>query len=173
MTETPREYIKRIDEKWRRNEIINRELIETIEWYELLDKRFKTTAKKELLDSFQRNQKAEQEWKRYTMIVSELKNIDNKYEEIREMKERLKGKKVEKKEKEKEFKESKLEWDETMLKSQMAKIEKIKKRLEIINSEVKELEKEIKNREQEIREIEETYGVKTATPEKEEITQGT
>ena len=60
-----------------------------------------------------------------------------------------------------------------MLKSQMAKIEKIKKRLEILNSEEKELEKEIKNREQEIKEIEETYGVKTATPEKEEITQGT
>jgi len=127
MSETPREYIKRIDEKWRRNEIINRKLIETIEWYDLLDERFKITAKQEFLDNFDKNQKAEQGWKKYTVIVSEIENIDKKYEELREKKEELKQKKEEKKEKEKEIKEAKLDGNETTLKMQMAKVNEAKK----------------------------------------------
>ena len=160
MPETPREYIKRIDEKWRRNEIINRKLIETIEWYDLLDERFKITAKQKLLDNFDKNQKVEQGWKKYTVIVSEIENIDKKYEELREKKEELKQKKEEREEKEREIKEAKLDGNETTLKMQMAKVNEAKKMLDIVDLEVKELEQDIKNMEEELKEIEETYGVK-------------
>ena len=162
MTETPRQYKKRIDDKWKKNEKNRDELIQQIEKYELVDKRFKTRTKQEILENFEKNKKAEKESEQYRIIVSELENIDKKYGELGKLKEKLKAKKQEKAQVDKEIRESKLDGsDETTLKMQMASVRKLTERLEILKTEIEELEKDVENREQELKEIEETYGDKT------------
>ena len=159
MTETPREYKKRIDEKRVRNGKNKWKLIEKIEWYELLDEKFKSKTKQEILENFSKNEKADKESEQYKIIVSELENVDKKYEELGRLKTILLSKKNEILEVEKAIRESKLDGeDETTLKMQMAKVRKLKEKLKTLKSEVEELEKEIENREQEIKEIEGTYG---------------
>lgn len=159
MTETPREYKKRIDEKWEKNEKNKDKLIQKIDSYELLDEKFKEKTKQEILDNFVKNQKAEQESEQYTTILSELWKIDQKYVELNILKEELSSTKKDIAKVEKEIKESKLDWaDETTLNIQMAWVRKLKEKLATLKSKLEELQNEIKNREQEIKEIEETYG---------------
>jgi len=158
MSETPREYKKRIDEKWKRNENNKEKLIKKIEWYELLDEGFKTRNKQEILANFEKNQKAELESEQYTMIVTELWKIDKKYEEFDTLEEQLKAKKKEKNEIEKEIKWLKLDWaDETTLNLQWASVRKLDEKLENLKSEIEDLEKKIKDRKLEIKEIEDSY----------------
>jgi len=158
MPETPREYKKRIEEKWKKNEKNKEKLIKKIEWYELLDERFKTKTKKEILANFEKNQKAELESEQYTMIVTELWKIDKKYEELDTLEEQLKAKKKEKDEIEKEIKWLNLDWaDETTLNLQWANVRKLNEKLESIKSEIEGLDKEINNMEQEIKVIEDSY----------------
>ena len=90
MTETPRQYKRRIDEKWKRNEKNRDELIQQIEKYGLVDEEFKARTKKEILENFEKNKNAEKESEQYKIVVSELENIDKKYGELEELKEMLK-----------------------------------------------------------------------------------
>ena len=159
MTETPREYKKRIDEKRARNEKNKGKLLEKIEWYDLLDSKFKAKTKQEIVENFLKNEKADKESEQYKIIVSELENVDKKYEKLEELKQTLESKEKEIDEVNKEIKESKLDWtDETTLIMQMARTKELTERLKTLKSEVEELRKEISNREQEIEEIEATYG---------------
>ena len=156
--EKPREYKKRIVEKWQRNEKNKDKLIEKIEWYELLDERFKIETKKEILANFEKNKKAELEWERYTTIATELWIIDKKYEELEELKKQFKAKKAEKSKIEKEIKWTKLDWaDETTLKLQMANVRTLNEKMEKLKIEIDELDIIIKDRKNEIKEIEKSY----------------
>jgi hypothetical protein len=68
MPEKPREYKKRIDEQRKKRRKNRDELIEYINEYELVDERYKTETKKEILANFDKNEKAEKNSELYVKI---------------------------------------------------------------------------------------------------------
>jgi hypothetical protein len=68
MTETPREYKKRIDEQREKRRINRDKLIQQIENYELVDKNYKARIRQEILLNFEENEKAEKNSELYVKI---------------------------------------------------------------------------------------------------------
>ena len=166
MPEKPREYKNRIDEQRRKRRRNRDELIECINEYELIDERYKAETKQEILASFEKNEKAEKAWELYVKIWEELANIEQKYQELEELKENLEAKRNEHETLKDELKAINIDCeDETTLMMQMQKVESINSKIEAIDVECKELEKKIEEREKEIKEIEETYWEKEGTDE--------
>ena len=161
MTETPREYKKRVDEEWIRNgENVNK-LIKEIDKYELLDKNYKTVTKQQILENFSKNQKAEKESEEYLRISTELEQIDEKYRVLEEMKGKLTSKYEDKAAMEWEIAKVKTDGvDKTTLNMQRTELNEKINKYKAIKLEIADIEKEITNREQEIQDIESTYWVK-------------
>ena len=166
MPEKPREYKKRIDEQRKKRRKNRDELIEYINEYELVDERYKTETKKEILANFDKNEKAEKNSELYVKIWEELLNIEQKYKELEELKELLESKKQEYKDLNDELKEQNVDWDDkTTLKLQMQKINSMVSKLEKVEWEIEVLEKQVQDREKEIKEIEEMYWRKESIDE--------
>ena len=164
MTETPRQYKKRIDEKRKKNEKNRDKLIQQIEKYELVDEDFKTRTKQEILENFEKNQRAEKNSEFYLTVWKELEKIDIKYKELEILKEDLRKRIEEQDSLEIVLKEYEMDAsDKTTLLIQMSNFKEMNSKLEKILKEIEELEKKIENREQEIKDIEESYGDKQDT----------
>ena len=158
MEEKAREYKKRVDEEWINNEKNKEKLIKKIDEYELLDKKYKTLTKQQILENFSRNQKAEKESEKYLRVVSELWDIDEKYKELEELKEKLNQKIWERESIKKQFNDSELKVeDETTLNMQITNMQTLMEEFNDLEKEIVDIEKEITNREQEIQEIESEY----------------
>jgi hypothetical protein len=68
MSETPREYKKRIDETREKRRKNRNRLLECLQEYELVDERFKTKTRKEILENFEKNETAEKSTELYVKI---------------------------------------------------------------------------------------------------------
>ena len=158
MEETPRLYKKRIDETREKRRKNRDKFLEFLQEYDLVDERFKTKTRKEILANFEENERTEKSTELYLKIWQELWSIEIKYQELDEIKNKLELMKQKYSDLKKQMVEQNVNWaDETTLKLQMQKLINIKEESENVEDEIKNLEDEIANREKEIKEIEETY----------------
>jgi len=158
MTETPREYKKRVDETREKRRKNRDKFFEYLQEYELVDERFKAKTRQEILANFEKNEKAEKGSDLYTKIWEELDTIEIKYQSLESLKDLLETKNKEKTEIVEKLRWFSMTWkDETTLNLQRTEIKKLETEMKKLNEEIKEIEKIIQERESEIKETEEIY----------------
>jgi len=157
MTEKAREYKRRIDAEWRKNERNKDKLINKIREYELFDDSFKKTIEKEIMEVFLKNEK-EEKGEEYKVVENLIKDLDKKYEVLDQMREKLRLKEEEKVEIEKEIKEAKFDGvDNTIIDKLKEKFDFLVERRKYLGKEIEEIKKEISDIEEEIEDTEKQY----------------
>ena len=157
MTEKPREYKKRLDAEWRKNERNKNKLIKKIKEYELLDERYKEGIEAEILEVFSKKEK-EEKGEEYENIVKVIEDIDKKYEDLNEQRANLVSKEKEEQKVIEEMEHCELDAeDNTTLNKQWKKIEELEEKSKKLKFEIEEMKKEISDKEEEVRVIEENY----------------
>ena len=143
MTEKAREYKRRIDAEWRKNERNKDKLINKIREYELFDDSFKKTIEKEIVEVFLKNEK-EEKGEEYEGVVNVIREADKKYEVLDQMREKLRQKEEEKIEVEEGIKESKFDGvDNTIVDRQLAEFDALVGRRESLGKEIEGIKKDI------------------------------
>jgi len=156
-SETPREYKRRIDAEWRKNEGNKDKLIKKIREYKLFEEWDRREIEAEILETFYKKEK-ESKGEEYENIVKLIEDVDKKYEILEQLREQLRSKEEEGEKKDDEIAKVKLEGPTvTALDQQRALREKLKKEREEIGLKIEEIKKEIADREEEIKDMEEVY----------------
>jgi len=157
MTEKPRDYKRKVDAEWKKNERNKNKLIKKIKEYELFDEKYKKDIERKVLKAFSEKEK-EEKGGYYDKIVKVIEDVDKKYEDLDERRNVLRKMEGEKEKKIEEIKQCKLDVkDNTTLDIQLKHLENLERELNAINYDMEEVMKEIADKEEEIRVMEDNY----------------